>query len=91
MPKAVLSLADMGLGIFAMGAFAAIVYLLIDRLVPKKTDKTCPPVNELVNVISENTKAMSKLSTIIDQQSTMLQAQAQLLTDMRIQLAAMQK
>lgn len=93
-PKAVLSLADMGLGIFAMGVVAGVVFMVIDRLVPKKADKNCPPVSELMAVISENTKAMSKLSSTIDQQSTMLQAlsqqvqnHSQLITEMRVQLA----
>jgi len=80
-----LELADYGIVIFALGVIAWIVVTVFG---PRKQD------NELARIIADNTKALTKLSGLIEQQGQMLQTQGQalaeltkLFNDLRLEIA----
>jgi len=79
------NLADYGVVIFALGVIAWIVVTVFG---PRKQD------NELARIIADNTKALTKLSGLIEQQGQMLQTQGQalaeltkLFNDLRLEIA----
>lgn len=68
-----LELADYGVVIFALGMIA---WIVVAVFAPKKQDPN------LAAIIKDNTKALTELSAVIEQQGQMLQAQGQALTEL---------
>ncbi len=66
-------LADYGVVIFAVGALAWAVVAVFG---PRKQE------SELAKIISDNTRALTELSSIIDQQGKMLHLQGKTLTEL---------
>ncbi len=69
-----ISLADYGLGFFAVGA---IVWVMTAVFAPRRKDP------DLVKIIAENTQALTELTTLIRQQTELLQRQSEILTELR--------
>lgn len=65
----------------AMFAIAALAWVLVSVLGKKRTDP------DLVKVISDNTKAMTELATLIREQSELLRQQSEVITNLRIEAA----
>lgn len=68
-----LELADYGVVIFALGVIA---WIVVTVFAPKKQDP------DLAEIIKDNTKALTELSAVIEQQGQMLQAQGQALQEL---------
>ncbi len=68
-----LELADYGVVIFALGMIA---WIVVAVFAPKKQDPN------LAGIIKDNTKALTELSAVIEQQGQMLQAQGQALQEL---------
>ena len=68
-----LELADYGVVIFALGMIA---WIVVAVFAPKKQDPN------LAEVIKDNTKALTELSAVIEQQGQMLQTQGQALQEL---------
>ena len=67
------SLADYGVAFFALGVIAWIVVAVFG---PRKQD------SDLARIISDNTRALTELSGLIEQQGQMIQTQGQVLTEL---------
>ena len=67
------SLADYGVAFFALGVIAWVVVAVFG---PRKQD------SELARIIADNTKALTELSGLIEQQGQMIQTQGQALTEL---------
>ena len=68
-----LELADYGVVIFALGVIA---WIIVTVFAPKKQDPN------LAEIIKDNTKALTELSVVIEQQGQMLQTQGQALQEL---------
>jgi len=68
-----LELADYGVVIFALGMIA---WIVVAVFAPKKQDPN------LAEIIKDNTKALTELSVVIEQQGQMLQTQGQALQEL---------
>ncbi len=66
-------LADYGVVVFALGVIA---WIVVTVFAPKKQDPDLP------KIIADNTKALTELSALIEQQGQMLQAQGQALQEL---------
>jgi hypothetical protein len=67
------NLADYGVVVFAMGVIAWIVVTVFG---PRKQD------GDLARIISDNTRALTELSGLIEQQGQMIQTQGQVLAEL---------
>jgi hypothetical protein len=67
------SLADYGVAVFALGVIAWIVVAVFG---PRKQD------GDLARIISDNTRALTELSGLIEQQGQMIQTQGQVLAEL---------
>jgi uncharacterized protein (DUF3084 family) len=68
-----LELADYGVVIFALGVIA---WIIVTVFAPRKQDPN------LAEIIKDNTKALTELSAVIEQQGQMLQTQGQALQEL---------
>ncbi len=68
-----LELADYGVVIFALGVIA---WIIVTVFAPRKQDPN------LAEIIKDNTKALTELSVVIEQQGQMLQTQGQALQEL---------
>lgn len=68
-----LELADYGVVIFALGVIA---WIVVTVFAPKKQDP------DLAAIIKDNTRALTELSAVIEQQGQMLQTQGQALQEL---------
>ena len=66
-------LADYGVVVFALGVIAWIVVAVFG---PRKQD------TELARIISDNTRALTELSSLIEQQGQMIHTQGRALTEL---------
>lgn len=71
-------LADYGIAVFAI---ALVAWIIVTVFAPRRREP------DLVKVISDNTRAVTELSTLIRQQSELLQKQADILTEIRLETA----
>lgn len=78
-------LADYGVVVFALGVVA---WIVVTVFAPRKQDP------DLAKIISDNTKALTELSAVIEKQGQMLQTQGQalqeltkLFNDLRLEVA----
>lgn len=71
-------LADYGVAVFAL---ALIAWIVVAVFAPRRREP------DLVKVISDNTRAMTELATLIRQQSELLQQQSAMLTEIRLETA----
>ncbi len=67
------SLADYGVAVFALGVIAWIVVAVFG---PRKQE------SDLARIISDNTRALTELSGLIEQQGQMIQTQGQVLAEL---------
>ena len=79
------NLVDYGVVVFAIGIIA---WIVVSVFGPRKQD------SELARIIADNTKALTELSGLIEQQGQMLQTQGQalaeltkLFNDLRLEIA----
>lgn len=78
-------LADYGVAVFALGVIA---WIVVTVFAPKRQDP------DLAKIIADNTRALTELSGVIEQQGRMLNAQGQalqeltkLFNDLRLEVA----
>lgn len=72
------TLAEYGLGFFALGAVA---WVMTAVFAPRRKDP------DLVRIISDNTQALTELTVLIRQQTELLQEQSKILAELRLEVA----
>lgn len=72
---------DYGMGVIALGTLA---YVIIENNRRRQTQATGPvPTIDLAAVVQENTKAVTRLTVLIENQGQMLQRLMEILDDLR--------
>jgi len=72
------SLADYGVAVFALGS---ITWVIVSVFGPKRNNQ------DLVKVISDNTRALTELSTLVRQQTELLRQQSEMIAELRLEVA----
>lgn len=76
-----MDVAQYGLGFFVV---AVLGWIIVQVFAPRRKS---PDVEQLTRVIRENTEAMTRLTTLIEQQGQVLERQAELLSQLRVEIA----
>jgi len=71
--------AEYGVAIFAV---ASVAWTLATILAPKRKND-----QDLVKVISDNTRALTELSTLVRQQTELLRQQSEMIAELRLEIA----